>query len=223
MAILCPNPNCHEGNLQRSPRAAGRWATHDPERYYRLVSIDPAKLTIVHYPAEVLRRKAGPVKPAEADMAAIADRMIRLMREAEGIGLAAPQVGLSMRMFVVDVPANPDESPDPAGLASSTRGPVVYINPIISAPTGAPEPHEEGCLSLPDIRGDVIRPPTVTITAHDLQGREFTQTGTGLLARCWQHELDHLDGVLILDRMTQMSRLRNRAAVRDLERAAKEL
>jgi peptide deformylase len=89
-------------------------------------------------------------------------------------------------------------------------------SPATRAP---PEPYEEGCLSLPDIRGDVLRPPTVTITAYDLQGRQFTTQATGLLARCWQHEVDHLDGVLILDRMTQMSRLRNRSAIRDLERS----
>jgi peptide deformylase len=181
-------------------------------------SSHPDRLTIVHYPAEVLRRKAKPILADRADLQAVADRMLRIMREEEGIGLAAPQVGLSWRMFVVDVPSGEarsahDEPP------SASDGPVVYINPVLTAPTGPPEKAEEGCLSLPDIRGEVLRPPMITITAYDLQGREFTRTASGLLARCWQHEMDHLDGVLIIDRMTQMSRLRNRAAIRDLERA----
>ncbi len=187
------------------------------------MSIDPQKLNIVNYPAAVLRQKAKPVAMGDADVSLIAERMIHLMHQAEGIGLAAPQVGLPIRMFVVDVPTTDPEAPEQDQLAAATLGPVVYINPVISNPVGAPERHEEGCLSLPDVRGDVLRPPTVTITAYDLQGRPFTRTGTALLARCWQHELDHLDGILILDRMTQMSRLRNRAAVRDLERNAKEL
>src|SRR5690606_2454747 len=97
----------------------------------------------------------------------------------------------------------------------------VYINPVIEAGGGGPpEADEEGCLSLPDIRGDVLRPPQVTIIATDIEGARFTRTGAGLLARCWQHELDHLDGVLIIDKMTQMGRLKNRAALRTLEREA---
>lgn len=188
-----------------------------PTPYHRLVSNDPSKLQIVSYPAAVLRQKARQVVLPDAQLPAIARRMLDLMNDAEGIGLAAPQVGLSIRLFVVDVPESEDRTID-GPLPSATDGPVVYINPVITNPQGAPEPSEEGCLSLPDIRGQVLRPPTVTITAQDLDGKEFTHTATGLLARCWQHELDHLDGVLILDRMTQMSRLRNRAAVRDLER-----
>ncbi len=186
------------------------------------MTTDPAKLKIVHYPADVLRRKAKPVDLASADLTAIADRMLRLMHDAEGVGLAAPQVALPIRMFIVDIPEDASRSAE-GPRPSATPGPVVYINPVISSPVGPPELSEEGCLSLPDIRGDVLRPPEVTITAFDLRGRSFTQTATGLLARCWQHELDHLDGVLILNRMTQMSRLRNRAAVRDLERAAESM
>ena len=87
---------------------------------------------------------------------------------------------------------------------SATTGPQVYINPVLSKPTGDLEIYEEGCLSLPDIRGDVMRPPTITITYTDIEGRQVTQAATGLLGRCWQHETDHLDGVLIIDKMTQI-------------------
>lgn len=183
------------------------------------MSIDPAQLRVVHYPASVLRRRAEPIAAVTDEVRAVAARMIELMREEDGIGLAAPQVGLSWRLFVCEIPEDPD-----AGLSSTTdpptatRGPVVYINPVLSAPAGAVEKREEGCLSLPDIRGDVLRPPTITMTAIDVEGRQFTQTATGLLARCWQHEVDHLDGVLIIDKMSQMHRLKNRSAVRRLER-----
>lgn len=190
--------------------------------------VQAEQLQIVVYPDPVLLRPARPVGTVNDEVRAVAERMIRLMYEAQGIGLAAPQVGLPWRMFVADVPAPRAEEPERgggrattewAGLPIATDGPVVYINPRLSGPKGVPEVLEEGCLSLPEIRGEVLRPPAVTITATDLSGREFTVTGAGLMARCWQHEVDHLDGVLILSRMSQRSRLRSRALVRDLERA----
>lgn len=182
------------------------------------MSVDPRALTLQIYPAPVLRKRAAPVEAVTDEVRAVAARMIEMMRAEEGIGLAAPQAGLSWRLFVVDVPPSEDRSAE-TDPPTATRGPVVYINPALSRPVGVPTPSEEGCLSLPDIRGDVLRSPVITITATDLEGRPFTATAAGLLARCWQHELDHLDGVLIIDRMTQMSRLKNRAAIRDLERS----
>ncbi len=181
------------------------------------MSIDAPSLHIVLYPAAVLRAKAKTVEKVTDEVRKVARRMVELMRQAEGIGLAAPQVGLSWRMFVAHVPPGDGRShtDDPP---TATDGPQFYINPKLLVPVGAPVPYEEGCLSLPDIRGDVLRPPAITISALDLQGKPFTQTASGLLARCWQHEMDHLDGVLILDRMTQMSRLKNRAAIKDMER-----
>ncbi len=179
-------------------------------------------LTLVTYPGASLRKRAAAIAQVNDDVRAAIQSMLRIMRENEGIGLAAPQVGLSWRLFIVDIPAK--EGRTSTGTAESpptaTDGLAVYINPLISKPTGPVEPFEEGCLSLPDIRGDVLRPPIVTITALDEQGRLFTQTGAGLLARCWQHELDHLNGVLIIDKMLQAARLRNQAAIRDLERDA---
>lgn len=180
---------------------------------------DPSKLTIIHYPAPVLRAKASPVASVTEHVRAVAERMVELMRKAEGIGLAAPQVGLSWRMFVVDVPSG-ERYKASATPPEASDGVEVYINPVLSKPEGAPMLLEEGCLSLPDIRGEVLRPPTITITATGLDGKAFTKTAGGLLARCWQHEMDHLDGVLILDRMTQLSRMKNKAAVRELERDA---
>ncbi|MFN7019849.1 MAG: peptide deformylase, partial [Phycisphaerales bacterium] len=141
-----------------------------------------------------------PAPPITDHLRLIAERMIEMMRAERGIGLAAPQAGVPWRLFVAHVPPSTDDddddderrSPD-ATPATATSAPEVYINPRLSNPVGAPVAREEGCLSLPDIRGDVLRPPTITITALGLDGREFTRTATGLLARCWQHEVDHLD------------------------------
>jgi peptide deformylase len=180
--------------------------------------VDPATLRILHYPADALRRKAAPVPTVDDEVRAVAQRMIELMREAEGIGLAAPQVGLPWRLFVAEVPPGEDRSAD-ADPVSATLGPLVFINPALRAFEGAPEPFDEGCLSLPEITGQVLRPPQVTVEATDVEGRPFEMCVGGLLSRCVQHEHDHLDGVLIIDKMTQMSRMKNRAAVRDLERA----
>lgn len=182
------------------------------------MSVDPATLRIRIYPDPILRRKADPID-LTPNVVEVAHRMIELMHQAEGIGLAAPQVGLPWRMFVVDVPPGDDRQVE-CDPPTATPGPVVYINPELSDPDRAIEPLEEGCLSLPDIRGDVIRPATITITATDLEGNRVTSRVGGLLARCIQHEFDHLDGVLILDRMIQLHRAQVEPLVKALERKA---
>ncbi|MBS0191772.1 MAG: peptide deformylase [Phycisphaerales bacterium] len=179
--------------------------------------VNAANLSILHYPEKALRTPAKAIPKASAETRQIAERMIELMYEAEGIGLAAPQVGLSIALFVLDVPKGDKNSPE-SDPPSATSDAMVFINPKLTSFEGAPEPYEEGCLSLPDIRGDVLRPPIVTVQALDIDNKPFTLRASGLLARCIQHEFDHLQGVLILDKMTQMSRLKNRTAVRDLER-----
>jgi peptide deformylase len=185
---------------------------------------DPAKLRIDLYPTEVLRMKASPVpmeNGIDESLRAIAERMIHLMGGANGIGLAAPQIGLPIRMFVAHVPADPEEEPDPSGLPVSTESPQVFFNPEITEFSKDLEPYEEGCLSLPGINGEVTRPSTVKMRAVDIDGQQVELQATGLLARCWQHEIDHLDGVLIIDKMSQISRLKNRARIKSMEKAAK--
>lgn len=181
--------------------------------------VDPSSLVIVHHPEPVLRRRAAAVERVDDHVRAVARRMIELMFEAEGIGLAAPQVGLSWRVFVAHVPAN-EERVAGADPMQATPGPMVYINPRLSEPSRDLEPMEEGCLSLPDIRGEVRRPTQISITATDLNGAMFTHRASGLLARCWQHEMDHLDGVLIIDKMIPIDRMKNRQAIRELESSA---
>lgn len=187
------------------------------------MTVDPALLTIRVYPDPALREKARDVEVVTDDVRAVAERMIELMYESEGIGLAATQVGLPWRMFVCHVPPVPEDGRVlGAEPMLAQPEPEVYINPVLSRMEGDLEPYEEGCLSLPEIRGDVRRPPIISIEATDLNGNRFTQRGAGLLARCWQHEYDHLDGVLIIDRMTPMSRLKNKSRVRELEKQAIE-
>ena len=181
--------------------------------------VDPSILRIICYPDPALRRRAREVTEAPDEVRRVAERMIELMRQAEGIGLAAPQVGLPWRLFVAHVLAAENRSVE-SEPATALAGPVAYVNPVLSDAGGAMEPYEEGCLSLPDITGEVIRPSEITIRATDLEGMPIVMRGAGLLARCWQHEVDHLDGVLIIDRMTQISRLKSRAAVRKLEKEA---
>ncbi|MGA1517381.1 MAG: peptide deformylase, partial [Phycisphaerales bacterium] len=98
--------------------------------------------------------------------------------------------------------------------------PLVFVNPRLHDFAGEGVVAEEGCLSLPEILGHVARPQTVSITAFDLEGREFTLRSDGFPARVWQHEMDHLDGVLIVDRMRAIDRLSNRRAIKELESAA---
>ena len=183
------------------------------------MTIDLANLAIVTYPADVLLRKAQPVAEINDEVRAVASRMIDLMREAEGIGLAAPQVGLPWRMFVADVPPSDDRSPDDDPPTASDA-PRVYLNPTLSDYSRDLVAYDEGCLSLPNIVGEVRRPTEATISATDLDGNPFTERGAGLLARCWQHEHDHLNGVLIISRMTKRARMKNKSAIRDLEEGA---
>ncbi|RMH30345.1 MAG: peptide deformylase [Planctomycetota bacterium] len=183
--------------------------------------IDPAALRILDFPDPALRRRADPVPAITDEVRAVAARMIDLMVRAEGIGLAAPQVGVPWRLFVAFVPPSPEDGRAPGDEPETCQAePEVFINPVLRDFGGELVQFEEGCLSLPDIRGDVRRPDQVTLDALDLAGAPVTRRARGLLSRCWQHEADHLDGVLIIDRMTPMARMKNRSRIRDLERLA---
>ena len=166
---------------------------------------------IVLYPDPVLLKRARPVETIDAWVRELVDDMVRVMRDEEGAGIAAPQVGEDVRIFVVEAREADEEDPaEPLG---------VYINPRIVAATGAVEPAEEGCLSLPGIRADIRRPPEVEIEAMDLEGRPFGKRSRGMLARIWQHEFDHLEGTLIIDRLSPLDRLATRRRVKELRSA----
>lgn len=164
------------------------------------MNVNPEQLRIVHYPDPILRKKAEPVAEITEKVYEVAHRMLELMHEAPGVGLAAPQVGLGWRMFVVN--ATGEEGDD-----------RVYINPKLIDPGEDLEPYDEGCLSLPNVQVKVIRPIEITIEATDLEGNLFQETSNELMARVWQHEYDHLDGVLIIDKMNQIDRLANKKAL----------
>ena len=168
------------------------------------MAVDPQALRIVHYPAPVLRQKAEAVGEVTEEVRAVAERMIELMHEAPGVGLAAPQVGLSWRLFVAN----------PTGEAGDDR---VFIDPVFSEASRETESSQEGCLSLPGIQAEVRRPVQITITATGLDGQRFTLTSDAFPARVWQHEYDHLEGVLLLDKMTPMDRKVNQRAIREME------
>ena len=162
------------------------------------------ELSIVNYPHPTLRVKSKPIRRVDQRLRNLAAQMIDLMYEFDGVGLAANQVDLPIRMFVVN----------PTG----TRGEgeeLVLLNPELQLPRGN-EVAEEGCLSLPGLYGDVKRPKSIRLSAFDLQGNAIERDVDGFFARVLQHENDHLDGVLFFDRMAEQSR-------RDLEGSLEEL
>ncbi len=163
--------------------------------------------TIVEYPDPVLRRKALPILNIDEHIHELVEDMKRAMLAEEGAGLAAPQVGVPLRLFITSAKG---KFPD-----------LVFINPVLEI-AGAVEAHDEGCLSLPNIVVSVLRPTAARITATALDGTSFTLETSEFDARVWQHEFDHLDGKLIIDRMMAKDKLTNRKAIRDLERAYEE-
>ena len=171
------------------------------------MDVDPNTLRILHYPAPSLRKKAEPVPAVDENVRAVVHRMIQLMHEGDGVGLAAPQVGLPWRMFVTN-----GREADPVDR--------VFINPRLKLGDGPITPLEEGCLSLPGINVEVRRAPSVVVTAQDLDGNEFVLEAEDLLARICQHEYDHLEATLIIDRMSPMDRLATRKTIKELKAAA---
>ncbi len=177
---------------------AGRWA------YHRCVSVQTGRLKIRHFPDPVLRAVCRPVAKIDAEVRSVARRMLELMRAAPGVGLAAPQVGLSWRLFVANHSGDPVDD-------------RVFINPSLLNPSRETDEREEGCLSIPQVRGMIRRPTAITIQALDIDGAAVEMTADDLQARIWQHEYDHLDGVLIIRRMTPIDRMANRRLLKQLE------
>jgi peptide deformylase len=169
------------------------------------MDFDPSELHILHYPDPRLRKACMPVERFDETLAALAERMFALMRAEEGVGLAAPQVGLLIRLFVCNVTGEPKDD-------------LVLINPRISD-LAEPGDGEEGCLSIPDVRGTVQRYLKCRINAQDLSGKPVEYPGEVLAARCWQHECDHLNGRLIIDRFSEADKIANRRKLKALEAA----
>jgi peptide deformylase len=162
---------------------------------------------VVKYGSDVLRKVAQPVEEITDEIRQIAKDMLETMYASDGVGLAAPQVGISKRIIVVDVnPYDPSYEP------------IALINPEIVEQEGQADV-EEGCLSVPEIRGPVKRSEKITIEALDLDGKKVRIEATDLLARALQHEIDHLNGTLFID---HLSRLRQQLIKKQLRKIEKE-
>lgn len=152
-------------------------------------------LPLRYYGDPVLRRKADAVGAVTPEIRDLIDAMFATMYVEEGVGLAAPQVGRSLRVFVIDL--------EEEGRPRVTRA---FVNPVIVERSDATMVGEEGCLSIPTLRADVKRPSRVVVEALDADGTPFRLEAEGLLARALQHEQDHLDGILFLDRLGPITR-----------------
>ncbi len=161
-------------------------------------------LSIIRYPHPTLRIRSKPIRRVDKALKDIAAEMLEMMYEAEGVGLAANQVDIPLRIFVAN----------PAGVRDEGEE-LVLINPELQLPKGN-EAAQEGCLSLPGIYGMVKRPKTICLSAYDLSGNPIEREVDDFLSRVLQHENDHLDGVLFFDRMSV-------EAIRDIEVAVDEL
>ena len=170
-------------------------------------------LRIVHYNEPVLRKKGEKITVFDASLAQLADNMVETMHAAGGIGLAAQQIGQAIQLCVVDLRQAAvdftwqlDGKKPPKELIM----PLALMNPAITADRTPTAVSDEGCLSFPDIRGDVIRPDRIRVRYQDVQGHPHTLDCTGLLSRCIQHETDHTNGILFIDRMDEKTPGQNR-------------
>ena len=163
-------------------------------------------LTIVKYPESVLSQPGEPVTEFNAELRKLVDDMFETMYASQGIGLAAPQVAVSKRVTVIDL----SQAKDPAKK-------LILVNPEITFREGR-QYEEEGCLSFPDIREKVVRASKVRIRAQDLHGKWFEMDGEELLSRAFQHEIDHLDGMLFIFRMSGLKRDLNLRKIRKMQR-----
>jgi peptide deformylase len=149
---------------------------------------------IVKYGHSALHAPSAPVQEIDGTIQALVDDMVATMHAAPGIGLAAPQIAVPLRVIVVDLSVGEDKSQL-----------IKLVNPEIVEKEGE-QRHEEGCLSVPGFGGSPVRPVRVTVKGLDLDGREVVYTGTDLLARAFCHEIDHIDGLLFVDRLTPLKR-----------------
>ena len=171
---------------------------------------------IVTAPNPVLREKAKRVKSITPELQRLIDDMVETMRLAPGVGLAAPQVGVSQRVIVVEVAEGSEDgggersateaSAEPVGESAAPRPTKLYalVNPEITRHSGELEPGTEGCLSIPGYLGEVERFSWATVKAQDRHGKPFKLKVRGWPARVFQHEIDHLDGVLFIDRAKRL-------------------
>ena len=164
---------------------------------------DIEKCRITHYPAQVLAGQAKPVEKIDDNIRQLVKKMTDIMLENKGIGLAAPQAGVPLRLFIISL----------GGTRENVR---VYINPSIT-PSGDFDTIEEGCLSVPGVHTRIRRYKKCAVTATNLNGNKFTDEAEGLYARALQHEFDHIEGTTIVNRMGQVAKIAHRRQIKKLE------
>jgi len=162
---------------------------------------------IVKFPDPILQQPAEPVTVFDAELRKLVDDMFTSMYDAQGIGLAAPQIGISKRLTVIDL-----------SFQKKPEDKIVLINPEVIEIKGK-QVEEEGCLSLPEIRDRVARAAEVKVRAQDAEGKPIEVEGKELLARAIQHEIDHLDGILFIFRLSRLKRDLQLRKIRKLQRA----
>jgi len=171
--------------------------------------IDIEKCRITHYPAEVLAKRAQPVENIDDNIRQLVKKMTDIMLENKGLGLAAPQAGVPLRLFII-------------ALDASRENVKVYINPTVTPTADELESIEEGCLSVTGIRTKIRRFKKCKVTATDLDGNEFTEEAQGLYARALQHEYDHIEGMTITDRMGTAAKIVHRRQLKALRNAKRK-
>jgi len=169
--------------------------------------VDVEKCQLTHYPAPVLAGRARPIEKIDDSIHQLVKKMTDIMLENKGVGLAAPQIGVPLRLFIIS-------------LNASRENVKVYINPTVT-PIGELDSVEEGCLSVPGIHTKIRRYKKCKVTATDLDGNEFTEEAEGLYARALQHECDHIEGMTIADRMGPAAKIVHRKQLKKLKEKPK--
>ena len=179
-------------------------------------------LNICYFGNSVLRQKGRKIEKFDEQLTKLATDMLEIMHTSEGIGLAAQQIGKAIQFCVMEVPDYPDYPTacilDGKPLSSSLIMPLSLANPEVKTLPSDEYYYEEGCLSFPGINADVARPERIVVSYQDLDGVEHTLECDGLLARCIQHEVDHLNGVLFIDRMEKNTYAEIKKDVQTLKR-----
>ena len=172
---------------------------------------------ILTVPNPVLKQVSKNVDGVDDALRALMDDMLETMYDAPGIGLAAIQIGEPVRVIVMDLQEKPEGAPEDA---EGVKNPRFFVNPEIVWRSEELAPYEEGCLSVPEIYDEVLRPSKVRLKYLDYNGKEVEEEAEGLFATCIQHEMDHLNGVLFIDHLSKLKRDRAVTKVKKITRAA---
>ncbi len=186
--------------------------------------IDVEKCCITHYPAEVLAKCAAPIEKIDDNIRQLVEKMTDIMLKNNGVGMAGPQAGVPLRLFIIS-PNATREAPkfDKRRLETREKNVKVYINPTVTpipAKAGTSlDSVDEGCLSVPGVYTKIRRYKKCRVTATDLDGNEFTEEAEGLYARVLQHEYDHIEGTTIVSRMGSAAKIAHRRQLKALQNA----